>query len=114
MGDIKPCPECGWADHGLYNPGQCDPRRGAVAKALIAALPDAESTMLGYGFGQMVIGRDIDEHDFSVRLAVDGDGTFVWRDITCFRHDLSQADAVDLVRTLLQWRDRCAGRGAKP
>lgn len=114
MSDIKACDKCGWADHGRYNPGQCDPERGRAAKELIAALPDAESTQLGYGFGQLVIGRNIDEHDFSVWFAVAADGSFQWRDVTCFRHDLTKEDAADLVRTLLAWRERCDERGCRP
>lgn len=108
--EIKACDKCGWADHGRrFNPGQCDPERGASAKDLIAALPDVESTQLGYGFGQIVIGRNIDDHDFSIKLQVN-ERSFQWNGITCFKHDLSQDDAIDLVRTLLAWRDRCDKR----
>ena len=108
MADLKVCSKCGWYDHGqLYRDGRCNPARGDAAKAAIAALDGVQSTMLGYGFGHVVFGDNIDDHDFTLEFQVACDGTFQWRDVTCFRHDLTQDQLVDLVKTLMAWRARC-------
>ena len=101
----KVCGACGWADHGRYSPNECDPARGAAARALIAALPDVESSMLGWGFGHVTFGRDLDDPGFHVRLEALRDGSFDLSDVTCF-DPLSRDDAADLVRTLLAWLSR--------
>lgn len=112
--ESKVCKKCGWYEHGPYRPRECDPKRGAAARAVIAALPGVESTMLGYGFGNLVVGKGLDDFDFTLQFEVDRHGTFQWRDVTCFKHDLTKDEVVDLTKTLLAWRERCEAKRAKP
>jgi len=101
----KVCPDCGWYA-SPFSHHRCDPEAGATASALIAAVPEAEATKLGYGDGRVVLGQHLEEHDFALIFEVEP-GTLKWHDVTCFRHRLTVEDAADLVRTLLAWRKRC-------
>ncbi len=102
--ELKVCSKCGWHDL-TYAGHNCRPVAGATADALIAAVPEAESSKLGYGQGVVVLGLDIDNHNFVLKFEAD-DGTLQWRDVTCFQHDLTVAQAADLVHTLLAWMGR--------
>jgi predicted nucleic acid-binding Zn-ribbon protein len=102
--ELKVCPKCGWNDL-QYAGHSCDPEAGATADALMAAVPEAESSKFGYGTGHVVLGYGLDGHDFVLKFQADN-GTLRWRDISCFMHDLTVEQAADLVRTLLAWRRR--------
>lgn len=57
MSDLRVCSKCGWYDSWAHK-DYCDPKRGAVADALIAAV-GLPATKLGYG-------------DFMVTFYLDG------------------------------------------
>lgn len=106
--DLRVCPSCGWyLSYGHEE--RCQPGRGRLADELVAQVPEAQATKLGYGDGVVVLGENIDDHDFYVCLDVQDRG-FTWRAVTCFQHELSVDDAADLVKTLLAWRGRCRER----
>lgn len=83
------CPKCGWYDNPFsHHEDRCDPDAGSTADALIAAVPQADATKLGYGDSHVVLGRNLAEHDFALDFEV-SDGSLQWRDVTCFMHDLT-------------------------
>ena len=99
---LEVCLKCGWYD-SYGHKDHCKPLSGKTAKQLCAAIPDVPSTQLGYGEGNVAFAPD---ENFHIRFRVHRSKAIGLGAVWLFS-DLTQADAVDLVQTLVAWRKRC-------
>lgn len=104
------CPKCGWAmisidfyEHVRNCPNVA---AGTAANGLAAGFPESRSTKFGYGDRQLVFELDDGMH---CRLECRDNETFRLEDVWLLEA-LSPIEALDLVKTLANWRSTCIAR----
>lgn len=100
------CPTCGWpmthvGDEHRRNGGCPHQLAGHAATSLAARLPEVRSTKFGYGTGNLAFQID---RRLTIRFDCTG-GAFDLRDVWLLG-ELDENQAVDLVRTIAEWRRR--------
>lgn len=111
--DLKVCDKCGWYEHGRHRADRCNPSAGKAVDSLMSAIPEVSATKLGYGDDNFVFTPDGPEAatTFNIRFSVQPrrEEPFRLEGVWLLNH-LSHEDAEDLVKTLVEWRKRCAAR----